>query len=93
MVLSNSLPFMSKGEEKQQRASIRPSEEEYRHQCQRGRLLEMLSLMEKELEKIGATSKLSIRQKRQGNRLKDKLNIWPRFVYVNEELWNCAKYG
>ena len=42
---------MSKGEEKQQRASVRPSEEEYCHQCQRGRLLEILSLMEKELEK------------------------------------------
>ena len=49
--------------------------------------------MAKELEKIGATSKLPFRQKRQGNILKDKLNIWPRFVHVNEELWNCAKYG
>ena len=64
LVLSNSLPLMSKGEEKQQRASIRPLEEKYCHQCQRGRLLEMLSLMAKDLEKTGATPKLSIRQKR-----------------------------
>ena len=40
---------MSKGDEKQQRASVRPSEEEYFHQCQRGRLLEILSLMEKDV--------------------------------------------
>ena len=64
-ILINSLPLMSKGEEKQQRASIRPSEEEYFHQCQRGRLLEMFSLMAKELEKTRAAPKLSIRQKRQ----------------------------
>ena len=82
MVLLKSLPLISKVKEKQQRASIRPSEEEYFHQCQRGKFLEMLSLMAKELAKIGVASKLSIRQKRQGNRLKDKLNIWSRFVYV-----------
>ena len=33
-----------------------------------------------------------VARKRQGNRLKDKLNIWPRSVYVDEELWNCVKY-
>lgn len=38
---------MSKGEAKQQRASIRQSEEEYCHKFQRGRLLEVLSLMAK----------------------------------------------
>ena len=38
-----------KGGGKAQRASVRPSEEEYCHQCQRGRLLEILSLMAKEL--------------------------------------------
>ena len=38
-------------------------------------------------------TKGKVARKRQGNRLKEKLNIWPRFVYANEELWNCAKYG
>ena len=42
---------MSKGEEKQQKVSIRQSAEEYFHQCQRGRLLEILSLMAKDMAK------------------------------------------
>ena len=50
-ILINSLPLMSKGEEKQQRSFIIQSEEEYFHQCQRGRLLEILSLMAKEVAK------------------------------------------
>jgi hypothetical protein len=37
----HSLPLMSKGEEKDKRKSI--AEEEYCHQCQRGRLLEMFN--------------------------------------------------
>ena len=49
--LINSFPLMSKGEETLQRASIRQSEEEFFHQCQRGRLLEIFSLMEKEVAK------------------------------------------
>ena len=50
-ILINSLPVMSKGEEKQQRASLRQSKEEYCYQCQMGRLLELLSLMAKEVAK------------------------------------------
>ena len=53
------MPLMLKGEEKKKEDSIRQSEEEYCHQCQRGRLLEMLSLMAKELTKTGASPKLS----------------------------------
>ena len=41
----------------------------------------------KEMEKGRAA------RKSQGNRLKEKLNIWPRFVYVDEAPWNCVKYG
>ena len=41
------MPLMSKEEENKKGASIRQAEEEYCHQCQRGRLLEMLSFMAK----------------------------------------------
>ena len=39
------------GKEKQQRVPIRFLEDEYCHQCQRGRLLEILSLMAKDVAK------------------------------------------
>ena len=61
------MPLMSKAEKKKGGDFKRKAEEVCFHQCQRGRLLEMLSLMEKGMAKVktGATPKLSIRQKRQ----------------------------
>ena len=50
--MSNPLPLMSKGEEKQKGAFKRQAKEVCCHQCQRGRLLEMFSLMAKEMEKV-----------------------------------------
>ena len=65
-ILINPLPLISNGEEKKKgAASVRQTEDKYCHQCQRGRLLEILSLMAKELAKTGAAPKLSIRQNKQ----------------------------
>ena len=118
---SNSFPLMSKGEEKQQRASkgfykairgrVFPSMPKVeivgnividgkgigkakigRKRKQRGskgsrwnRGIRGLIQFAKEMAKGRAV------RKSQGNRLKDKLNIWPRFVYVDEEPWNYVR--
>ena len=67
-ILINPFPLMSKGEEKQQRASIRQSEEEYCHQCQMGRLLEILSLMAKEVAKELASERVTRNREKKHSR-------------------------
>ena len=38
-----------------------------------------------------AADETDVYRKSQGNRLKDKLNIWQIFVYVDEEPWNYVQ--
>ena len=64
-VLINPLSLMSKGDEKKRGVSIRQTEEEYCHQCQRGILLEILSLMAKKA--VDAESGKEQQKKTTGN--------------------------